>query len=94
MTNYEMQKIAKLTAQYLAEAMKQDDELIDQMFPPKFMTIEEAAYFCSLPIGTLRAKMSKIPHVKVGKRLIFSDRALARWINREIPVNKSVKLVV
>ena len=94
MTNYELQKVARMTAQYLVEALKQDDSLIDSILPPRYMTIEEASRFCCIPVGTLYQKIAQIPHRKVGKRLIFSDRALARWINHEVPVDKSIKLAV
>lgn len=94
MTNYELQKLSRLIAQNLVEALKQDDSLIDSLLPPRYMNIHEASVFTGLPVGTLYQKISQIPHRKVGKRLIFSDRALARWINHEVPVDKSIKLAV
>jgi hypothetical protein len=81
MTTYEMQQIAKMQAQYLAEALKSDPELLDMMFPPKFMGIDEASVFIGIPVNTIYAKIGEIPHKKVGKRLIFTDRGLTRWIN-------------
>jgi hypothetical protein len=83
MTNYELEKMAKLTAKYLIEELKRDDSLIDSLLPPKFMNIQEASIFTGLPIGTIYQKINQIPHTKCGKRLIFSDRALARWMNRQ-----------
>ena len=84
MTNYEMQKIAKMQADFLVDALKKDDELLDLMFPPKCMGIEEAAAFTSIPVGTLYSKIDEIPHTKVGKRLVFTDRGLTRWMNRRV----------
>ena len=84
MTDNEMRKIAKMQAQYLAKAMKEDAELMDLMFPPKRMSIEEAAKFTSIPVGTLYQKINEIPHSKVGRRLLFTDRGLTRWMQRNI----------
>lgn len=86
MTDYELKKLAKLQAQYLAEAIKQDEELLDLMFPPRFMGIEEASEFTGIPVGTIYQKIKEIPHSKQGKRLVFSDRALTRWIKRQSSV--------
>jgi hypothetical protein len=82
MNSYEMQKIAEMQAKYLVSAIKEDDELLDLIFPPKCMGIEEAAAFTSIPIGTIYSKIDEIPHTKVGKRLVFTDRGLMRWVSR------------
>ena len=91
-----MKRLARLQAQYLAEAMKQDDELLDLVFPPKFMGIEEASRFCSLPVKTIYNKINEIPHTKQGKRLVFSDRGLTRWLKRQpsVAVELGIKKVV
>ena len=81
MTDFEMRKIAKMQTEYLVEALKKDDSLLDLMFPPRFMGIEDASLFTGIPVNTLYAKIDEIPHKKVGKRLIFSDRGLTKWIN-------------
>lgn len=83
MTDYEMRKIAKYQAEYLVEALKKDDELLDIMFPPKMLDIQQAAELTGIPVNTLYQKIREIPHEKVGKRLIFTDRGLARWIRRK-----------
>ena len=83
MTDYECRKIAKMQAEYLALALKEDNELLDLMFPPKCMNIEEASAFLSIPVGTLYKKMNEIPHEKCGKRIIFTDRGLMRWLKRK-----------
>ena len=82
MTDYELNKNARLTAKYIVEAMKEDDKLLDLIFPPKYLNIEEAAAMLRVPIGTLYQKVDEIPHTKVGKRLIFSERALVRYVER------------
>ena len=86
MTESEIKRIAKMQAKYLASALKQDSELLDLMFPPKCMSIQEAAQFTSIPVGTLYKKINEIPHEKVGKHLIFTDRGLTRWMKRSIPL--------
>ena len=83
MTDYEMRKIAKMQAMYLAEALKTDNELMDLVYPPRLMNIEEAAEYLRIPVNTLYQKVNEIPHEKVGKRLVFSDRGLIRWMKRD-----------
>lgn len=92
MTTFEMQQIAKMQAEYLAEALKSDEELLDLMFPPKFMGIEEASEFIGIPVNTIYAKIGEIPHKKVGKRLIFTDRGLTRWVNHQQSAAVEVEL--
>ena len=92
MTEHEMRKIAKMQSEYLVEALKQDESLLDLMFPPKFMGIEEASLFTGIPVNTLYAKIDEIPHQKVGKRLIFSDRGLTKWINGQSSVTVEMEL--
>lgn len=92
MTDYECRKIAKMQSEYLIKALKEDDELLDLMYPPKFMGIEEASVFCGIPVNTLYQKAPEIPHQKVGKRLIFSDRALTRWIKRKPSVSEKIEI--
>ena len=83
MTNYELDKLAKGVAKYLAEEIKSNDELLDTLFPPKPMDIKEAATFLKLPVGTLYQKSREIPHIKAGKRIIFTDRGLMRWLQKQ-----------
>ena len=96
MTDYEMKRIAKYQAEYLVQAIKQDDELLDLMFPPKMMGIEEASEFTGIPVNTLYQKIGQIPHSKVGKRLVFTDRALTRWVKRKpsVAVELGIKKVI
>ena len=82
MTDYELQKLSKLVAKNLVQSIKDDDELADIVYPPRYMSIQEAAEYIRIPLNTLYQKAGEIPHEKVGKRLIFSDRALTRWIKR------------
>ena len=81
MTNNEMDMIAKKQAEYLVAAIKADTELQDLLFPPRLMSIEEAADFLRIPVATLYCKINSVPHRKFGRRLLFSDRELMRWIN-------------
>lgn len=82
MTNYELEKLSVLVTEKVVAKIKGDSELLDLMCPPKWMNIEEASKATSIPIGTLYAKASEIPHMKVGKRLVFTDRGLMRWMMR------------
>lgn len=89
MTDHELRKLAKLQAEYLVAALKEDTELLDMMFPPRCMDINEASEFTSIPIGTLYSKIAEIPHEKVGKRLVFTDRGLMRWMKRRTGITTS-----
>lgn len=82
MTNYELDKLAKGVAKYLAEEIKKDDELLDTIFPPKTMDIKEAASFLKMPLSSLYQKVGIIPHLRTGKRLLFTDRGLMRWLQK------------
>ena len=77
-----MRKMTKMQAEYMLEALRNDDELLDLMYPPRLLNIEEAAEYLRIPVNTLYQKVSEIPHEKVGKRLVFTDRALMRWVKR------------
>lgn len=92
MTEYEMRKIAKMQAEYLAAMLKEDDELADLLYPSKYLGIEQAAEFINSTVGTIYHKLDEIPHSKNGKRLVFSERALVRYIERQGYKGKIVKI--
>jgi hypothetical protein len=83
MTNYEMEKVARMTATFLAEMIKSDRELADVIFPSRLMGIDELSRQTGIPVGTLYHMSDQIPHRKVGRRLVFSERDVSRWIMRE-----------
>lgn len=83
MTDYELQKLSKLVAKNLVQSIKDDDELLDELYPPRYMSIQVAADYLNLPVNTIYAKIREIPHEKVGKRLLFTDRGLSRWVRRK-----------
>lgn len=86
MTDYEIKRLARLQAQYLVEALKTDEELADALFPARMMGIDEASEFLGIPKETIYKKIGQIPHEKVGKRLVFTDRGLTRWVKRKASV--------
>jgi len=92
MTDYELQKLSKLVAKNLIQSIKDDDELLDELYPPRYMSIQEAADYLCIPLNTLYQKAGEIPHQKVGKRLVFSDRALTRWIKRKPSVAEKIEM--
>ncbi len=83
MTEYEMRKIAKMQSEFLVAALKEDEELADIIFPSKYLNIEQAAEFINSTVGTIYHKLDEIPHIKNGKRLSFSERALVRYMERQ-----------
>lgn len=84
----------RLDAKKLAEELKSDSVLLDLMFPPRYMDINEASVFIRIPVKTIYAKLREIPHSKIGKKLIFSDRDLSRYVEmkREV-MNPGMKVV-
>lgn len=92
MTDYEIDKLARKQAMYLAERLKSDEELLDLMFPPRYLNAEQAAEMLCIPLQTLYAKIGEIPHTKVGKRLIFKDRSLVRYIERYSDVKETKEI--
>lgn len=90
MTDYEMRKIAKLQAGYLVDALKSDTELLDKMYPPKYMNVREAAEYLRTTVGTVYQKSKEIPHTKFGRSLIFSQRALSQYIERNGYMGKRI----
>lgn len=80
MTDYEMRQMANMIAEGLAERMMTDDELLERIFPSKPMSIDEASQWSGIPVGTIYQKADEIPHSKVGKRLVFTERGLSGWI--------------
>ena len=83
MSQYELNKLGKVIAKELVALVKEDDDLMDLISPPVLMDIEEASKYLCIPRGTVYQLSSSIPHVKVGKRLVFSQRDLIRWLNKK-----------
>lgn len=83
MTNYQLEKLAKRIASEILRKVAEDENLLDAIIPPKCLSAKEAAEYTRIPINTLYNKCSEIPHMKVGKRLVFTDRALIKWMKRE-----------
>ena len=82
MTDYELQKSARLTAKYIVEAIKEDDELMDLLYPSRPLDVKEAAAFLHMSVSRLLHIAQDVPHEKVGKKLYFTERGLTRWIRR------------
>lgn len=80
MTSYEMRQMADMIANSLAERLKDDDELLERLYPSKPMSIDEASEWLGIPVGTLYQKKDEIEHSKVGKRLVFTKRSLSKWL--------------
>lgn len=83
MTNNEIDKLSKGIATELLHMISEDANLLDVMFPPKCMNIKEAAEYTRIPLNTLYQKVTEIPHMKIGKRLVFTDRGLIRWMKQQ-----------
>ena len=83
MTDYEINKLAKAIVKRLPELIIENPKFLDIIIPPKYMNIEEAAEFLKMPVCTIYQKVDEIPHTKNGKRLVFSDRALVQYMERQ-----------
>lgn len=66
----------KSLARYIVDEMESRGLIED-----KYMSIEEASDLLHIPVNTLY-KSKKIPRRKVGKRLLFSQRDVFKWLNR------------
>ena len=82
MTSHEMRQMADMIAISLTERLKEDDELLERIYPSKPLSIDEAAEWTGIPVGTLYQKKDEIPHSKIGKRLLFTERGLQSWIKK------------
>lgn len=82
MTSHEMRQMADMIAMSLAERLKEDDELLERIYPSKPMSIDEASDWTGIPVGTLYSKMDEIPHSKIGRRLLFTQRGLQKWLKK------------
>jgi len=80
MTNYELEKLTKGIAAEIIRKATEDERFLDILVPPRILNLEEASAYTKLPKNTLYAKVSSIPHMKKGKRLLFSERSLYRWM--------------
>ena len=83
MTNNEIEKLSKSIATEFLHRISEDENLLNALFPPKCMNIKEAAEYTRVPVNTLYQKVTEIPHMKVGKRLIFTDRGLISWMKQQ-----------
>lgn len=92
MTDYEISKVSRETAKCLKQMLLEDDSLADALFPPRFMSIQEASVFTGIPVSTLYQKAAEIPHTKRCGRLIFSDRALTRWLTKKDSVSVNMEI--
>lgn len=93
MTNYEITQLSRLIAKNLAEILKTDEELADMLYPPRLMGVEEASQYVGWPTSTFYKRISEIPHSRQGRRLVFSERALYRWMMRKGISSDSAKEV-
>lgn len=80
MTSYELEKLTKGIAAELVHSVEGNEELLDILFPPRTMDVKEASKFLHIPINTIYSMKNEIPHFKIGRRLLFSDRDLYRWM--------------
>ena len=53
-----------MQAEFLVKALKEDEELLDLMYPPRFMSIQEASEFTGIPVNTIYQKIDEIPHTE------------------------------
>ena len=80
MTNNELERLADLVARNIIQQIKQDDELLDRIFPSRLLDSSEAAEFLRIPMGSFYQIVKTIPHHKIGKRLVFDERSLTTWV--------------
>lgn len=74
--------MTKQEAKWIAEEFYKicEEECV---WPDTFMDIVEASKYICVPVSTIYSKIDEIPHKKVGKRLIFSQRELRKYIMKK-----------
>jgi len=47
-----------------------------------YLTYDELSFYCSIPISTLSlgVKQAKIPHLRIGRRILFKVEEIDRWL--------------
>ena len=50
------------------------------LFRDRFMNVSEAADFLRIPTATLYCMIKMVPHKRIGRRVIFSERQLRQWV--------------
>jgi len=71
MTDYEQRKIAKYVAKELSDSVRTFDE---------WLNIQEAAKMMGCAVSTVRQYLSRIPHHKPFKQVMFSKRELEDYM--------------
>lgn len=71
----------KSEAKWIAEELSKilEDNCV---FQDRFYDIEGASKYLCIPKGTLYHLSKEIPHAIIGKRLIFSERALRQFVKK------------
>ena len=72
---------AKMIAEEVYKLLVKEGLNPSMMSPERYMGVKEAAEYLCMPVKTLYNKVTEIPHVKKGKRLIFSESSLRAYIS-------------
>jgi excisionase family DNA binding protein len=66
---------------------------VNPTLPPLLVDVQQAAGLLSLSDRTIRTlvKRGELPHVRIGSRLLFIPKDLARWVEaRRTPANAAL----
>lgn len=79
LTQYQMNRLADAVADRL---MKRLDERSVIPSSDKMLTAQEAAEYLHISVDTLYNLGNKIPHVRVGRRSLYTERNLHKFIHK------------
>jgi len=57
-------------------------EILGYMAQDRYLGKREAAEYTSLSTRTLEGRLDKIPHFRVGKKILFKKSELDRWMEQ------------
>ena len=65
-------------------------EVLNRLEQDRYLSVREAVRYLSISERNLRARLAKIPHFKVGAKILFKRSQLDRWMDqfRQLPESK------
>ena len=62
-----------------------------EQHPPDIMTLEEAAGYMRISESLLREHFEEVPHINLGRRVLFSRRRLMEFVHNGQPQGRRKK---
>ena len=80
---FSQEELDTLASQIASHVLEHLGELAQE---PRYMGMEEAAEYMSLPVGQLRklVQAKRIPHLRPTRRIIFDRQDIDVWMRRHL----------